>query len=78
MKRKQSKSLRRLTRQRDSVFKRFPLLFTLLGTFGVVATFYGFNHLIDKVPLLAHNPFIALGVGVGVLILTGSLYKRLD
>jgi hypothetical protein len=69
--------LHKLIKQRDSVFKRFPLLFTLLGTFGLVATFYGFQHIIIEIPLLANNPYITLATGLIVLILTGTLYKKL-
>ncbi len=67
----------RLTSGRDSAFGRFPLLFTMLASFGVVATFYGFERLIDKSEFLSDNPFILLGVGVLTLILTGTLYKKL-
>lgn len=67
----------KLTSGRNSAFARFPLLFTLLGSIGVVATFYGFERLIDKIDLLADNPFILLASGVLILILTGSLYKKL-
>ena len=67
----------RLTRRRNSTFNRFPLLFTLLGAFGVVATFYGFERLIDKLDFLADNPLILLGIGILTLILTGTLYKKL-
>lgn len=67
----------RLTRRRDNTFNRFPLLFTLLGAFGVVATFYGFERLIDKSEFLSDNPFILLGVGVLTLVFTGTLYKKL-
>lgn len=76
MKRK-SNSLQKFTKQRDTVFSRFPLLFTLLGTFGVVATFYGFQRILEKIPLLANDPYIALGVGITILLFTGTLYKRL-
>jgi hypothetical protein len=69
--------LHKIIEQRDSVFKRFPLLFTLLGTFGLVATFYGFQHIISEVPLLANNPYLTLGMGLLVLIGTGTLYKKL-
>lgn len=62
---------------RDTVFARFPLLFTLLGAFGVTLTFYGLDKLIQKVPLLANNPFVALLVGLAILIGTGKLYKKL-
>ena len=67
----------RLTRRRNSTFNRFPLLFTLLGAFGVVATFYGFERLIDKLDFLADNPLILLGIGILTLIFTGTLYKKL-
>lgn len=67
----------RLTQRRDTAFRRYPLVFTLLGTFGLVSTLYGFQHLLDKVPLLANNPIVALLVGLAILFLTGSLYKKL-
>ncbi len=70
-------SLHRLIEQRKSVFRRFPLVFTLLGTFGVVCTFYGFNKILAKIPLIAHNPYIALVIGVIILLFTGTLYKKL-
>lgn len=67
----------RLTESRNNAVQKFPLLFTLLTAFGVVATFYGFEHLIDQSDLLSENPIILLTVGVGTLILTGALYKKL-
>ena len=67
----------KLASHRDNAFGRFPLLFTLLGAGGLVATFYGFERLIDKIDLIADNPFILLASGVLVLILTGTLYKKL-
>lgn len=70
-------ALHKLIQQRDSVFKRLPLVFTLLGTFGLVATFYGFQHIIERIPVLANNPYITLGIGLLVLLFTGTLYKRL-
>ena len=66
-----------ITKQRKAVFTRFPLLFTLLGTFGLVATFYGFERLMDQLGL-SDNPIILLLVGIGILIFTGTLYKRLQ
>lgn len=67
----------KLAARRNNSFSRFPLLFTLLGTFGLVATLYGFERLIDKSDFLSDNPFILLGMGLLTLILTGSLYKKL-
>lgn len=69
--------INKLAETRESVFAKFPLLFTLLGTFGLVATFYGFEGIINKIDLLANNPVILLGVGLLALIATGTLYKKL-
>ncbi|HEX9594970.1 MAG TPA: hypothetical protein VF996_02490 [Candidatus Saccharimonadales bacterium] len=63
--------------RRKAVFERFPLIFTLLGSFGLVATFYGFERLIDSTTL-ADSPWLLLGTGIILLIVTGSLYKKLQ
>ncbi len=67
----------RLAESRNNAVARFPLLFTMLTTFGIVATFYGFEHMIDQVEWLSNNPLTLLGVGLGTLLLTGALYKKL-
>ena len=69
--------VKRLAEGRNNAVQRFPLLFTLLTAFGVVATFYGFEHLIDQISWLSENPLILLSVGIGTLVLTGALYKKL-
>lgn len=77
LKEKETAVITRLAEKRQSVFERFPLLFTMLATFGVAATFYGFERLIDKVDVFSENPFILLGAGISTLIITGTLYKKL-
>ncbi len=77
MSKKKTKTFSQLVLQRNRVFARFPLIFLLLGTFGVVATYYGLQHILEKIPLLANDPYIALGAGVVILLLTGTLYKKL-
>lgn len=69
--------LEKLVHRRENAFHRFPLLFTLLGAFGLVATFYGFEAILNKIQFLADNPFLLLGTGILTLILTGTLYKKL-
>lgn len=68
----------KLGQKKQAAFNRFPLVFTLLGAFGLVATFYGFERLIDKVQYFSDNPLALLITGVSILILTGSLYKKLQ
>lgn len=74
---KQSKTIKKFERQRNRAVARFPLVFLLLGTFGVVTTYYGLQHLLAKIPLIANNPVIALLTGLSILVFTGTLYKKL-
>ena len=70
-------TLSRSLERTRSVFGRFPLPFTLLGAFGLVATFYGFEGIIDRIDIFADNPYILLITGVAILAVTGQLYKKL-
>ena len=76
--RRTSKIKKDIERKKRDVFERFPLLFTLLATFGLVATLYGFEGLIDKIPVLKDNPIILLTLGVITLFSTGTLYRKLQ
>ncbi len=62
---------------RKSAFSRFPVLFTLLSTFGVAITFLGFEKLVLNIGFLNERPLLMLSIGVGVLAITGTLYKKL-
>lgn len=68
----------RAKRLRDSTFSRFPILFILASTFGLVATLYGFEKVIDAIPVFADNPWVILLTGLGTLLVTGALYKKLS
>ena len=63
---------------RSSILKRFPVLFSLLTTFGVSTTFYGFEKVVDEIPVLNTHPFLMLILGMGILAFTGTLYKKLS
>ena len=67
-----------LAKKQQAAFAKFPLVFTLLGAFGLVATLYGFERLIDEVAFLSDNPVVLLVTGLVILVFTGSLYKRLQ
>ena len=66
-----------ISHKRERAFERFPLVFTLLASFGLVATFYGFERVIDRFQIFSDNPFILLITGISTLILTGTLYSKL-
>ena len=65
-------------RRSRSVFGRYPLLFSLLTTFGVVSILYGFDDILNEIPLTHDHPVIPLIIGILILVGTGSLYKRLE
>lgn len=65
-------------RLRDNTFARFPILFLFLSTFGLVTTLYGFEKIIDQIRFFEENPLMVLVAGIIILIITGSLYKRLN
>jgi len=68
----------RLSHIRDSAFSRFPIVFVLLSSFGLVATFYGFEKVIDQIDFFNNNPHMILLMGIAVLFSTGALYKQLN
>lgn len=74
----EARLVRETIKERNIIISKFPLPFALLGAFGLVVTFYGFEHLIDQVPLLVNNPIILLLIGVVCLMVTGKFYKKLD
>ncbi|NCN11872.1 hypothetical protein GW937_00955 [Candidatus Kaiserbacteria bacterium] len=63
---------------RKTVAQRFPTLFLLLVTFGFTATVTGIEHFLIKYEVLSNNPEIIFLVGIGILVLTGTLYKKLS
>ncbi|MDX1607750.1 MAG: hypothetical protein R3251_00870 [Candidatus Spechtbacterales bacterium] len=67
----------KINQRKQAVFTRFPLVFTLLGAFGLVATFYGFEGIMDRWGL-SENPYTLFGIGVAILAFTGGLYKKLS
>jgi hypothetical protein len=67
-----------LKKRSEGVFARYPVLFSLLATFGFVSVLYGFENIIDTIPLFSENPLALLLTGVFILLLTGSLYKKLS
>lgn len=74
----EEKIAHRLLDGRNKAAVKFPLVFGLAASFGLVATFYGFEGLINKVDMLRDNPWMVLGVGVAVLLITGTAYRKLN
>ena len=63
--------------RRESIAERYPLTFALVGTFGLVSTFYGFEKIIDSIELFSNQPWILLVVGLITLSATGLALRKL-
>ena len=72
------KELGKLSYGRRAALERFPLMFGLLATVGIIATFSGLTRLSTQVDWLNRNPWFLLLFGLSMLILTGTLYKKLQ
>ena len=59
------------------IFKKYPLTFTMMSVIGFVATVYGLEGVIDNIEFFHNNPFVVLIIGLLLLLLTGTLFKRL-
>lgn len=62
---------------RSSVLNRYPIVFSLLTTFGVATTFLGFEKIVSNIAFLDQHPIIMLLLGICILAATGTLYKKL-
>jgi hypothetical protein len=74
----EEKLVRQALTRRESLAQRFPLIFGLTATFGLVSVLYGFEKLIDRVELFVNNPWILLVFGIALLLVTGAAYKKLN
>lgn len=63
--------------EQETVFARYPLTFSLLGTLGVAAVIHGFEGIVDATPILADRPILIFISGLVLLFATGGLYKYL-
>ena len=63
---------------RSTFAKRYPTLFSLLATLGVIMTFLGIEQLLLSSEILERHPLLILALGVAILALTGTLYKKLS
>jgi uncharacterized integral membrane protein len=68
---------RRVAPVRKRVLQRFPILFLLLVTLGATATIIGLEQILLQITFLQNNPVALLIIGLALLVLTGTLYKKL-
>jgi protein-S-isoprenylcysteine O-methyltransferase Ste14 len=62
---------------KKEVWRRHPMLFAVLVTIGGTATFTGIEQLLLSVEFLRSHPVVILGLGMLLLLITGTVYKKL-
>ena len=67
----------RMAGRSKSAFRRYPITFALLVLFGVVAGSEGSKGVLEEAGLIAHPWYLLIG-GLILLIITGTVYHKLD
>jgi hypothetical protein len=75
---REEKILHLLRDERTRAKERFPLLYAMLATFGLVCTLGGFSKFIENITWLNENPLYLTGLGLVILLLTGAAYRKLS
>ncbi len=60
------------------VLSRYPLIFAFLLTFSFAAILHGFELFTDGMSIFKEHPTLLIVLGVLALLLTGTLYKKLE
>ena len=60
------------------IFGRYPLTFAILIFFGVIMVTEGVKELLKEITFFQDKPFVMLLVGILILVITGTLYKKLN
>lgn len=65
-------------RHRRTAFEKHPFFFSTLGLLGLVATWQGFDDVIERIDYFDANPGSLLIIGLVILLMTGRLYRQMD
>ena len=63
---------------RKSAFQKHPFVFSTLGLMGLVATWQGFDDLLEQFAVFDAYPGSLLIIGLVLLLATGRLYREID
>ncbi len=75
--RQQEKILSILHEEQRRAKEKFPLVYALIGTFGLLCTVGGINKIISEIDFLNNNPIYLVAFGLAILLATGAAYKKL-
>lgn len=65
-----------VTPLRRNVLKRYPTVFLLAVTFGITATAFGTEQLMSRSTFLMERPYLIILIGITLLVLTGTAYRK--
>ena len=69
---------KKIASRTEPVLRRYPIAFGLLILFGGTVLHEGIKGLMKEIGLLEINPLYLLLIGLVILAITGTLYKKLD
>jgi hypothetical protein len=69
---------RRMSTHSRFVLRRYPLTFAIVALFGVVAVSEGVKGVMAETGLLDVEPLHLLLLGILILVVLGSVYRKLD
>lgn len=73
----EEKLLHLLREEGVRVKEKFPLVYALVATVGLVSVLSGLNKIIDRIEFFNDYPVVLVVIGVAILTLTGAIYKKL-
>lgn len=62
----------------ETVWKRYPVAFGLFILIGGIFLHEGLKGIISDLGLLAWNPLYLSLIGLAILVITGTIYKKLE
>lgn len=72
---KEERLIQGIVDKRVKAQKKFPFLAAAMAAFGLQATFYGFEKLMDRVHLFTTEPGLVFLGGILILAASGTIYK---
>ena len=68
----------RIAPVRKNALERWPALFLLVVTMGLSLVIYSMELIFAQWDWVVNYPWMALGIGISILLATGTLYKKLS
>jgi hypothetical protein len=67
-----------MSERNQPLLRRYPITFTLIALFGVVAISEGAKGILESIPFFSSHPLFLLLIGLFILTGLGLLFKKLE